>query len=60
VEECRRNCVTYFQNTKVEFSRTQATEVAHTLAREATFLASPQIFNVAPLCISILIINEKL
>jgi len=60
VEECWRSCVTYFENSKVEFSQRQANEVVHTLAREATFLANPQIFNVAPLCISTLIINEKL
>ncbi|XP_024628786.1 uncharacterized protein [Medicago truncatula] len=60
VEECRRSCNLYFENSKVEFSRRQANEVAHTLAREATFLANPHIFNVAPLCISTLSINEKL
>jgi len=35
VEECRRNFVTYFENSKVEFSRRQANEVArsHTCSR---------------------------
>jgi ribonuclease HI len=60
VEECRRSCNLHFENSKVEFTRRQANEVAHTLAREATFLASPHTFNVAPLCIATLIINEKL
>lgn len=50
-----------FSNSKVEFSRSQANEVAHTLAQEATFfLASPHVFNVVPSCISTLISNEKL
>jgi len=53
-------CFFYFENSKVEFSRRQANEVAHILAREATFLASPHVFNYVPLCIETLIFNEKL
>jgi len=34
--------------------------VAHTLAREALFLAGPEVFNDVPLCILTLINNEKL
>jgi hypothetical protein len=60
VEECRRICNLHFENSRVEFTRRQANEVAHTLAREDTFLASPHTFNVALLCIATLIINEKL
>lgn len=60
VEECRRNFAAYFENSKVEYSRRQANEVSHTLVREADFLASPQNFNVAPICISTLNISEKL
>jgi len=34
VEECERNCVTYFENSRVEFSRRQANEVViHLLKR---------------------------
>ena len=32
VEDCQRSCNLYFENSKVEFSRRQANEVAHTLA----------------------------
>lgn len=60
LEECKRCCNLYFENSKVEFSRRQANEVAHTLAREALFLASPHVFNDIPLCILTLINNEKL
>jgi hypothetical protein len=45
----------YFENSKVEFCRRQANVVAHNLAREATFLASPHDFNVIPSCIGSLI-----
>jgi len=32
VEECRRSCNLYFENSKVEFNRRQASEVVHILA----------------------------
>jgi hypothetical protein len=60
VDDCRTKCNVYFENSKVEFSRRQANVVAHTLAREATSLASPHVFDDVPLCISTLIFNEKL
>jgi len=44
----------------LKFSRRQTNEVTHTLAREATFLASLHIFNDVLFCISTLIFNEKL
>jgi hypothetical protein len=59
LEECKRWRNVYFENSKVEFSRRQANEVAHTLAREALFFASPQVFNDVPLCILTLINNQK-
>ena len=59
IEDCRRCCQAHFPNSKVEFNRRQANEVPHTLARDATFLASPHV-NVVPSCISTLISNEKL
>jgi len=60
MDECRKSCYNYFENSKVEFSQRQANVVAHTLAREATSLASPHIFDNVPSCISTLIFNEKL
>ena len=60
MDECRKNCNNYFENSKVEFSRRQANVVAHTLAREATSLASPHIFDNVPSCNLTLIFNEKL
>lgn len=37
VDECKRCCNVYFENSKVEFSRRQVSEVPHTLVREALF-----------------------
>jgi len=48
MDECRKNCIDYFENSKVEFSRRQANVVAHTLAREAISLASPHVFDDVP------------
>jgi len=44
----------------VEFVRRQANAVAHALAREAMFLASPAIYSDILDCIESLIINEML
>jgi len=60
LKDCKRCCNVYFKNSKVEFNRRQVNEVAHTFAREALFLTSPQVFNDVPLCILTLINNEKL
>jgi len=60
LEECKRCRNVYFENSTVEFNRRQVNEVAHTLARKALFLASPQVFNDVSLCILTLINNEKL
>jgi len=49
-----------FNNSQVEFARQQANMVAHTLAGDATFLASPVIYFHIPFCIETLIINEML
>jgi len=59
MDECRKNCNYWFENSKVEFSRRQANVAAHTLAREAISLASPHVFDDVPFCISTLIFNEK-
>ena len=55
VDECKRRCSVYFENSKMEFNRRQASVVAHTLVRETTLLASPHVFDDVPLCISTLI-----
>jgi len=50
----------FLENSKAEFNRRQANKVAHTLASEAIFSADPHVFSDVPLCILILINNEKL
>jgi len=57
---CRSLFYNFFSNSRVEFVRRQANEVAHALAREATSLASPAIYYDTPTCIEPLIINEML
>jgi len=49
-----------FNNSRVEFGRRQANVVAHTLAGETTFLASPIVYFHIPFCVETLIINEML
>jgi hypothetical protein len=56
----RRLFTTFFTNSRVEFNRRQANEVAHALARVAPFSASPTIYIDVPHCIEQLIINEML
>lgn len=50
----------FFSNSSVEFVRRQANAVAHVLAREVMFLASPTIYYDILECIESLIINEML
>jgi len=50
----------FSSNSRVEFVRRQANEVAHVLAREVTLLVSPTIYFHIPNCIEPLIINEML
>jgi len=45
VDDCRRKCNVYFENSNVEFSRRPTNMVAHTLARETTFLTIPYLSN---------------
>lgn len=45
---------------EVEFVRRQVNVVAHTLAGEATFLASSVTYFVMPSCVETLIINDML
>jgi hypothetical protein len=42
----------------IEFSRRQAGEVAHTLARDASFFTNPHIFIDVARCVETLIFNE--
>ncbi len=57
---CRELFSTSFTNSRVEFTRRQANAAAHALAREATSLASPNIYYDIPHCIESIIINEML
>jgi ribonuclease HI len=57
---CRDLFSTSFTNSRVEFIRRQANAAAHALAREATSLASPNIYYDIPFCIETIIINEML
>jgi len=50
----------FFSNSWVEFLRRQANAVAHALAREATFIASPVVYYNIPNCIETLIINQMI
>ncbi|CAJ2641086.1 unnamed protein product [Trifolium pratense] len=58
IKDCRTMFNTHFRNSRVEYIRRQANEVAHVLAREATSLASFHIFIDVPLCIRDIIMNE--
>lgn len=52
------NLLSSFPNFGVSFSRRQASDVVHTLAKATSFLASAQILYHVPPCISKLINNE--
>ncbi|XP_045795091.1 uncharacterized protein LOC123889684 [Trifolium pratense] len=43
VSHCRRLFFSHYNNSSVEFIRRQANDVAHSLAKAATYVASPQI-----------------
>jgi len=60
VGACRELFSTSFTNSRVEFTRRQANAAAHALARDATSLASPNIYYDIPNCIISIIINEML
>ncbi|KAK2394517.1 hypothetical protein QL285_056337 [Trifolium repens] len=60
MSEARRLFTTFFTNSRVEFNRRQANEVAHVLARVASFSASPTIYIDVPHCIEHYITNEML
>jgi len=60
ISSCRSLFRNLFSNFRVEFVRRQANAVAHTLAREATSLASSVIYYDICTCIKTHIINEML
>nr|ABD28710.1 Polynucleotidyl transferase, Ribonuclease H fold [Medicago truncatula] len=53
-------CNIFLTNSHVEFTRRQANEVAHELAKAATLGPSFHIFDESPTCISDLIFNEMI
>jgi hypothetical protein len=56
----RRLFTSSFTNSRVEFKRRQANEVAHVLARVAPFSTSPTIYIDVPHCIEQFIANDML
>jgi hypothetical protein len=58
--DARRLFTSYFLNSRVEFNRRQANEVAHSLVWTALFSASPTIYIDVPHCIEQYITNEML
>ena len=60
MDSCIQFCSSYLTNSHVEFSRRQANEVAHELAKTTTSSTSLCIFNEIPSCITNLIFNEML
>jgi ribonuclease HI len=55
-----RNVLSLNQNSVVKFVRRQANMVAHNLARAAIVWASRYVFDVLPLCITLLVNNEMI
>jgi len=60
ISSCHTLVSSFFTNSRVEFVRRQANEVAHVLAGEATLLTSPAIYFHITKCIESVIINEML
>jgi nitroreductase len=60
ISHCRRLFSSCYNNSSVEFIRRQANEVAHRLAKTASYIASPQIIVDIPYCIEHLLINDML
>jgi hypothetical protein len=56
----RRIFSSFYPNSSVESIRQQANEVAHNLAKVATYLVSPQILVKIPHCIEHFLINKIL
>jgi ribonuclease HI len=60
ISHCRKLFSSCYNNSSVEFIRRQANEVAHRLAKAASYIASPQIMVNIPYCIEYLLINDML
>jgi len=60
IAACKELFSSSFVNSRVEFNRRQANEVAHALACEATRSASPNIYLKVPDCIATIVGNEML
>ncbi|KAK2423742.1 hypothetical protein QL285_034175 [Trifolium repens] len=60
IKDCQRLHASYFPNSSVEFIWRQANEVAHTLAKAASSLASVHLHIDIPSCIRTLIENEMI
>ncbi|MCI30906.1 replication protein A 70 kDa dna-binding subunit [Trifolium medium] len=60
ISHCKSLFSNYYSNSSVEFVRQQANEVAHSLAKAATFTASPQVIVDIPHCIEYILINDML
>ncbi|XP_045794003.1 uncharacterized protein LOC123888879 [Trifolium pratense] len=60
ISHCKQLISNYYNNSSVEFIRRQANEVAHSLAKAATYTVSPRILVDIPHCIEHLLINEML
>jgi ribonuclease HI len=60
IKDCQRLHASYFPNSSVEFIWRQANEVAHTLAKAVSSLASVHLHIDIPFCIRTLIDNEMI
>ncbi|KAK2415192.1 putative mitochondrial protein [Trifolium repens] len=60
ITRCKSLFSQFYNNSRVEFVRRQANEVAHSLTKAATYLASPQILVDIPHCTKHILINEML
>jgi ribonuclease HI len=60
IEHCKSLCSNFYENSRVEFVRRQANEVAHNLAKAALLSASFQILVEIPYCIEHILMNEML
>jgi len=58
IDNCRALFTQFYVNSSVEFMRRQANETTHTLAKEATLLASFYILIEISNCIEHILINE--
>jgi ribonuclease HI len=60
IAHCKRLFSSFYSNSSVQFIRRQTNEVAHSLAKAATYVATPQTLVNIPHCIEHSLINEML